>query len=1372
MASASPHVAALAKDPNELHRYVTSAVEAAMRRAMPRMEVRFRGLSVTADVLVSPQEDQDSRRAAAELPTLPNEVKHAVKRLRAKKNVERRQILHEISGVFRPGTMTLVLGHPGSGKSTLLKMLSGRFPMSSRVQVSGDITYNGKTQRELARHLAQFVVYVTQQDKHFGSLTVKETLEFAHRFSGGAQLPRHTAELLKNGSPEETEAAERAIEALLQHYPDIVMQHLGLENCKDTILGDSLTRGVSGGERKRVTLGEMEFGLKYVALMDEISTGLDSAATFDIVKTQRSIADTFRKTIVMSLLQPSPEVFALFDDVMLLNDGHVMYYGPRDGVLPYFNRLGLACPPHRDTADFLMDLGTPQQAPYERRTGMTAMPPRSAAEYGALYKQSAVYTSILEQLEEPQDPVLSQDVQDHMDPMPEFQQSYAENLATLLKRQLLITARNRPFLLGRTIMVLVMGMMYSTVFYQFDPRKVQVVMGTVFAAVLFLSLGQFSQLPTMMTEREIFYKQRRANFMRSSAYVLSFLASQIPVALVESLVFGSMMYWLCGFSSTASSYLNFEVLLFLTNMCFTAWFMFLSAWAPDLHVVEPVGLVTLLFFVLFAGFVILKSQMPDYLIWLYWIDPLAWSLRAVAVNEYRSPTLDVCTYRGVDYCAAYQRTMGEYYLSFYDIPSETYWIHYGMLFLLGATVVFAVLTAFFLEHRRHEAPENHDAVKKPSAETDSDTYAQLETPKSLRPATTDDATVIEVSRLPRERNFTPVTLAFQDLRYSVPDPHNPKQSLELLKGISGFAMPGTVTALMGSSGAGKTTLMDVIAGRKTGGTISGQILLNGYPVTDLVIRRATGYCEQVDVHLESATFREALTFSAFLRQSSDIPDAVKYDTVNECLELLDLSNLADRIVRGSSIEQLKRLTIGVELAAQPSVLFLDEPTSGLDARSAKVIMDGVRKVADSGRTVVCTIHQPSAEVFYVFDSLLLLKKGGETVYFGELGQDCRALVDYFEAIPGVKPLPSDYNPATWMLECIGAGVSNEVTADVDFVEYFRSSGQHKALMDVLDRDGLTRPAQGVEEIRFAKKRAATAATQFRFLLARSFNLYWRSASYNLTRFVISLCLALLFWLVFGNATYTTYQGINSAVGMVFLTSLFNGIVSFNSVLPIASEERNVFYRERAAQTYNTLWYFLASTIVEIPYVFTSGLIFTSIFFPAVGFQGFSTGVLYWVNVSMLVLMQTYFGQLLAYALPTVEVAAIIGVLLNSVFFLFMGFAPPSSELPSGYRWLYEITPQRYPFAILSALAFTDCDTPPVLDPTTGALSVASDKLGCQVLTGAPPQLGTLTVKAFVEGVFEMKYDDIWSHFGMIICFIGVFRVLGLLALRFINHQKR
>ncbi|EEY66631.1 ATP-binding Cassette (ABC) Superfamily [Phytophthora infestans T30-4] len=354
-------------------------------------------------------------------------------------------------------------------------------------------------------------------------------------------------------------------------------------------------------------------------------------------------------------------------------------------------------------------------------------------------------------------------------------------------------------------------------------------------------------------------------------------------------------------------------------------------------------------------------------------------------------------------------------------------------------------------------------------------------------------------------------MAIQDLHYFVLDPHNPKESLELLKKTNGFAVPGSITALMGR--------------RKTGGKITGRILLNGYEANDLAIRRCTGYCEQMDVRSKAGTIREALTFSSFLRQDASISDDKKYDSVNEYIGLLGLEDIADQIIRGSSVEQMKCLTIGVELAAQLSIIFLDEPTSGLDARSAKLIMDGVRKVADSGRTIICTIHQLSAEVFYLFDSLLLLKRGGETVFYGGLGRDCCSLIEYFDGIPGVSSLPLGYNPATWMLECIGAG----------------------ALHNNLANEGITTPSSDLPEMIFADKRADNSATQIKFVVTRFIQMYWRTPSYNLTRMILAVPLALVIGHVFIDADYASYTGLNSGVGMVYMGALFLAMMALQNV---------------------------------------------------------------------------------------------------------------------------------------------------------------------------------------------------------------------------------
>ncbi|POM65055.1 Pleiotropic drug resistance protein ABC Superfamily, partial [Phytophthora palmivora] len=229
--------------------------------------------------------------------------------------------------------------------------------------------------------------------------------------------------------------------------------------------------------------------------------------------------------------------------------------------------------------------------------------------------------------------------------------------------------------------------------------------------------------------------------------------------------------------------------------------------------------------------------------------------------------------------------------------------------------------------------------------------------------------------------------------------------------------------------------------------------------------------------------------------------------------------------------------------------------------------------------------------------------------------------------------------------------------------------------------------------------------------------------------------------------YKTYQGLNAAVGVIFMTTQYNGITA-------------------------AFWYFVGATFAEIPYVFSSGFLFTILFYPLMGFTGFSTWLFYWINMSLFILMQTYLGQLFIYALPSVEVAAIVGVLVNAIFLLFAGFNPPAGTIPAGYKWLYYITPQRYSLSILMSLLFGKCSEDPTYDETTQSYINVGSELGCQPVENAPLSVGHTTVKGYMEDVYKMRYDDIWHHFGCIFIFLVVFRVLSLLALRYVNHQKR
>ncbi|KAK1946690.1 ABC transporter G family member 36 [Phytophthora citrophthora] len=1332
----------------DLHDHVASHMTNAFGDHFPTMELRFKNVSISADVVV-----KDTSDAKTELPTLPNVVMKTIRGQLARRYKVKKQVLDNVSGVFKPGTMTLVLGQPGSGKSALMKLLSGRFPKDSSVKITGEVTYNGTPLPKLRKVLPQLVSYVPQLDEHYTFLTAKETLEFAHACSGG-DLARYWEKLFVHGTPEENQEALKVVRAMYQHYPEVVIQQLGLDTCQNTIVGDAMHRGVSGGERKRVTTGEMAFGNAYVKMMDEISTGLDSAAAFDILTMQRSIAKKFHKTVVISLLQPSPEMFALFDNVILLNEGRVMYNGPCDEALDYFEALGFKRLPHRDVADFLIDLGTNKQVQHQVRGNV----PRTPQEVGEAFETSSAYEHLQAELSVPNS---TGDMARIMKIQPEFYQSFWASTILLMKRQITMMRREMSGLVGRLMMNTLLALLYGCVFYQIDPSDPQLVMGVIFESALCLSMALSAQIPSIMAARDVFYKQRGNNFFRTASYILSYSASQLPPIIFETVVFSSIVYWMCGFVSSVESFILFVVIICLVNFTSAAFVFFLASVAPNINVVNPIAGIAIELFILFAGFTITKDQIPDYLIWIYWINPVGWGVRALAVNQYTEARFDTCIYSDVDYCARYGMKMGEYALSSYEVPTQRYWIWYGMLYTVGAYFVYFSLSFLALEYYRYESPEN--VVIKKQEDIDSKTvdalklgeYTLTQTPRNNADR---GETTVSVD-LSSDRSLVPVTVAFKDLWYTVPDPADSDKSIDLLKGISGYALPGTITALMGSSGAGKTTLMDVIAGRKTGGKIQGQILLNGHPATDLAIRRSTGYCEQMDIHSESSTFREALTFSAFLRQGADVPDSYKYDSVDMCLDLLDLTPIADQIIRGSSVEQMKRLTIGVELAAQPSVLFLDEPTSGLDARSAKLIMDGVRKVANTGRTIVCTIHQPSAEVFQVFDSMLLLKRGGETVYAGELGTNAQEMISYFESIDGVEKLKANYNPASWVLDVVGAGVSNNNGDKTDFVGIFKSSGTWEKLQSNLNLEGVSRPSPSIPSLEYADKRAATELTQMKILLERFSNLYWRTASFNLTRFGVSFVLGLLGGITYLDTDYNTYAGINSGMGMVFSVMGFVGFTCFTGMVPVAAAERAVFYRERASQTYNAFWYFCASSVIEIPYAMAAVMLCMVVFYPVVGFTGAGAFFTFYLILVLCVLFQSYLAELMVFLSPNMEVAEILGMVVNLITFLFSGYSPPAESIPQGVKWIYHINPLTYTLSALATVVFGDCS--------------GDGDIGCNQVIGAPPLLpDDITVKEYLEINFGMYHDDIWRNCGIMVAFVLFVRILTILAMRFVNFQNK
>ena len=545
----------------------------------------------------------------------------------------------------------------------------------------------------------------------------------------------------------------------------------------------------------------------------------------------------------------------------------------------------------------------------------------------------------------------------------------------------------------------------------------------------------------------------------------------------------------------------------------------------------------------------------------------------------------ICSTRGA---VAGERTVSgdafiaEQYGYYYSHVWRNFGILLGFLFAFLALYFVAVeinsstsSTAEVLVFRRGHVPAYlKDADKKDGS--DSEMGASEKTAESTEKEGEDDVNVIP----PQTDIFT-----WRDVVYDIEIKGNPRR---LLNGVSGWVKPGTLTALMGTSGAGKTTLLDVLAQRTSMGVITGDMLVNGKPL-DSSFQRKTGYVQQQDLHMATSTVRESLRFSAMLRQPKNVSKQEKYDYVEDVIKMLNMEDFAEAVVgvpgEGLNVEQRKLLTIGVELAAKPKLLlFLDEPTSGLDSQSSWAICAFLRKLADNGQAVLCTIHQPSAILFQQFDRLLFLRKGGETVYFGDIGHNSETLLEYFSS-NGARKCGDDENPAEYMLEIAGQ-------KDHDWFETWKGSKEAQQIQQGIDEIA-NEKANAHENEETDENAHSEFAMPFPQQLAevtkRAFSQYWRMPSYILAKFMLSIAAGLFIGFSFYDAD-TSQQGMQNVLFSVFMvTTIFTTLV--NQIMPLFVSQRSLYeVRERPSKAYSWKAFFIANVIVEIPYQVISGIL--------------------------------------------------------------------------------------------------------------------------------------------------------------------------------------
>ncbi|PRQ26836.1 putative sulfate-transporting ATPase [Rosa chinensis] len=837
----------------------------------PTTEVRFEHLNVEAEAYVG----------SRALPTMFNfsinmleGLLNCVHLLPSRKKPL--PILHGVSGTIKPRRMTLLLGPPGSGKTTLLLALAGK--LGKDLKRSGRVTYNGLGMDEFVPE--RTAAYISQYDLHIPELTVRETLAFSARCQGVGPRYEMLVELLRR---------EKAANIMPDSDLDVYMKVLGLEVCADTMVGDQMRRGISGGQRKRLTTGEMLVGPARALFMDEISTGLDSSTTFQIVNSLRQSIHILSGTAVISLLQPAPETYDLFDDIILLSDGHIVYQGPRENVLEFFEYMGFRCPERKGVADFLQEVTswkdqeqywTDKDKPYSFVT---------SKEFSVALQSFHIGQELGDELARPFDKSRGNPASLTTE---KYGVSKKELFKACLSRHYLLMKRNSFVYITRMTMFLITAFVTMTLFLRTEMHRDTVedggiYMGAMFFTMMVIMFNGYSDLAMTLMKLPVFYKQRDLLFYPAWAYSLPTVIIRIPMTFVEVSIWMAITYYGIGYDPSIGRFCKqFLVLVCISQMA-NGLFRLIGALGRNMTVANTFGSVALLCCFVLGGFMLSREEMKNWLLWGYWLSPMTYGTNAMAVNEFFGKS-----WRHVPPNST--ESLGVMVLKSRGVFPDASWYWIGVVALFGYFLLFNFLYTLALQLL--------EPLDKPQAVLSKEALAVKHAMKTgetieLSPIGNNSIGLLKFlwcnnagvgnevlenvsANRPMQQGmilpFQPLSITFTEIRYAVDMPQEMKgqgiteDRLELLKGVSGAFRPGVLTALMGVSGAGKTTLLDVLAGRKTGGYIEGNITISGYPKKQETFARISGYCEQTDIHSPHVTVYESLIYSAWLRLSPEV----------------------------------------------------------------------------------------------------------------------------------------------------------------------------------------------------------------------------------------------------------------------------------------------------------------------------------------------------------------------------------------------------------------------------------------------------------------------------------------------------------------------
>ncbi|BGP40430.1 ATP-binding cassette transporter snq2 [Rhodotorula kratochvilovae] len=1254
--------------------------------------VTFRGLTVKGEgsgISYGPS----LTGALRSIPSLPTKIK-------ASRHPKTKVILDDFTGCVKPGEMLLVLGRPGSGCSSFLKTLACH--TESFKEIDGTISYDGASPQEMAKHHRGDLAYLPEDDHHLPHLTVGQTLTFA--------------------SATRTPAVGGRIESRKESVDrkrDVLLSLFGLKHTFNTKVGDDIVRGVSGGERKRVSIAElMTTGCK-IGCHDNSTRGLDASTAVEYCRALRIATDLGSLTTVLSIYQAGEQLYELFDKVCVIYAGQQVYFGPMGEAVEYFRDMGYEPQPRQTSADFLVAVTDPKgRFP---REGMEDRVPKTPEDFVRHWKNSDVYKRTVDEVEQRLQEHGSQQGQERIERFRESARadhvkrqsdkspyliSYPMMVRLAMTRRFQMQMGDIATLAIVSIAALFQAIIIGSVYFQM-PKDTSGFFsrgGVIFFAILYNSFTGMAEITSSYAQRPIIVRQRGYAMLRPSADILALTLVDLPFKAITIFIFDVVLYFMVGLGYSADQFFIFLLFTYVTNLAMLIFFRALASANRHESNATTLAGIGVLVIAIYVGYAIPRPSMRVYFRWLSYAQPVSFGFEALLANEFRrlnvpcaqlapsgpgyeaiSSANQVCTTAG----SAPGQTIViglDYLRTNFGYSWGNTWRNFGFiwayfLFFLAVNLITyeyqrdeTVSGGVMLFRRGHAPPELVEAIEAPGAKSDEE-----KGDASARPQVEDNVNEEEKNAAAEQLKSATDIFTWRNVNYTVPIKGGERQ---LLADVSGYVAPGKMTALMGESGAGKTTLLNVLAQRVSVGVVTGDMLVNGKPLP-ISFQRQTGYVQQQDTHMATTTVREALIFSAMLRQPRATPKAEKLAYVEEIITLLEMDSYAEALVgdvgMGLNVEQRKRLTIAVELAAKPALLiFLDEPTSGLDSQSSWSIMLLLRKLADHGQAILATIHQPSSELFQTFDRLLLLMKGGKTVYFGDLGKNSQTMLEYFHARTDKKCGERD-NPAEYILDVIGAGAGAK--SDKDWSSLWNESDEAKKVQTEIDHfhdEKKNEESQADQSPDSGLDYAAPRSVQFTIVLKRVFQHYSRDPTYVMAKLMLNIVAGLFIGFSFWKSPHDQ-TGTQNFLFAVFMAVVLSAPLS-QQLQPKFLGLRQLYEaRERPSRMYSWPIFVISSIIVEMPYNLFCGTVFFLCWYWTVGFptQTSRAGYAYFMHM-LFELYYPTFAQAVASFSPSAMAASVLFSTLFSFVIIFNGVVQPYAQLPYFWRsWMYRLTPFTY-----------------------------------------------------------------------------------------------